>query len=74
MRRLMNSMLPLPVQAAFYGFALTLPTAALKTFSLLSGIALPTAVYVIGAVFSLVIFWVFFTLIWSVLSWTGKQT
>lgn len=65
---------PLRVQLAFYAFALTLPTSALKTFSWLSDVPLPTSFYVIGGVLSVVIFCLFFSFMWSVLHWPEQRT
>lgn len=64
---------PLRVQLAFYAFALSLSTAAIKCFSLLSGVALPGAFYLIGAVISVVIFWLFLAVMLSVMSWTDER-
>ena len=63
---------PLRVQLAFYAFALSLSTAAIKCFSLLSGVALPNAFYLIGGVISVVIFWLFLALMLSVMSWADE--
>jgi hypothetical protein len=66
--------LPLRVQLAFYAFALTLPTAAIKTFSLLSGISVPTGFYVMSGITSVFVFWLFFVFMWNVMSWDAKRT
>ena len=65
---------PLRVQLAFHAFALSLPTAAIKTFSLLGDVPVPASFYVIGAVVSVVVFWMFFVFMWSVMSWTTERT
>jgi hypothetical protein len=51
---------PLHVQLAFYAFTLSLPTAAIKTFSLLSGMSIATGWYLAGAVASVLLFGLFF--------------
>ena len=65
---------PLRVQLFFYAFALSLPTAALKTFSLLSGIPLPTSFYIMGGIISVFVFWIFFVLMCGVMSWSDERT
>lgn len=64
----------LHAQLAFYAFALTLPTVALKTFSWLSGIPLPASFYIVGAIISCFVFWSFLMLMSSVMSFTDKRT
>lgn len=61
--------LPLRVQLAFYAFALTLPTAAIWSFSLLSGIPVQVGFCALGAVISIVVFWMFFVFMWNVMAW-----
>ena len=65
---------PLRVQLVFYAFALTLPTSALKTFSLLTGMPLPTSFYLMGGILSVFVFWLFFVLMHSVMSWTDDRS
>lgn len=65
---------PLRVQLAFYAFALSFSTAAIKCFSLLSGISFPSAFYIAGGIISVIIFWLFFALMLSVMSWTDERT
>jgi hypothetical protein len=50
---------PLRVQLAFYAFCLILPTSAIMTFSVLSGLAIPTGLYVAGVAATCVLFWAF---------------
>ena len=52
--------LPLRIQLAFYAFALSFSTAAIKAFSILSGIALPFGWYVGGGIMSVFVFALFF--------------
>ncbi|WP_152594622.1 hypothetical protein [Massilia sp. BSC265] len=66
--------LPLRVQLAFYAFALTLPTAAIWSFSLVSGIPVQGGFYVLGAVVSIVVFWIFFVFMWNVMAWDRALT
>lgn len=63
----------LRVQLAFYAFALTLPTVALKTFSWLSGIPLPTGCYVIGGILSCFVFWCFLMVMSCVIPFTDDR-
>lgn len=65
---------PLRVKVVFYAFALSLSSAAIKCFSLLSGIRFPSAFYIAGGIVSVVIFWLFFALMLSVMSWTDERT
>lgn len=66
-------LLPLRVQLAFYAFALAMPTAAIKTFSFLSDMPVAAGFYVLGALASVLVFWIFFMLMWSVMSWAGER-
>ncbi|MCA1246714.1 hypothetical protein [Massilia sp. MS-15] len=60
---------PLPVQLAFFAFALTFSTAALKTFSWLGQVALPMWFYVAGGFASVLVFGLFYSFMWGMMSW-----
>lgn len=66
--------LSLRVQLAFYAFAFTLPTAAIWSFSLVSGIPVQGGFYLLGAIISIVVFWIFFVFMWKVLAWDRELT
>jgi len=63
---------PLPVQLAFFAFALTFSTSALKTFSWVGQVALPAWCYVAGGLASVLVFGIFYTFMWGVMNWHAQ--
>ena len=60
---------PLRVQLALYAFSLSFSTAAIKAFSVLSGIPMSTGLYVAGGVASVPVFSLFATF----MTWVQEQ-
>lgn len=62
----------LRVQLVLYAFALSLSTAAIKTFSVLSELSFPVGFYIVGGLLSVLFFSIFGSFIASLL-WKEMQ-